>query len=459
MKLSRFISILLIVSAVFVLIGCADIMALITGEEDNYADSPYVSVLGDLYSVDLHYGESKTFSVSATVEDGGTLSYQWFRASSYLTSNATPIAGATSASYTFTAGNAEDSFYLFCRVTNTKNGMQQTSESSQIKVNVSNIIRLNGTYINENTTWNPLYTYYIENWATVEKSLIIPAGTVVKLGKDAYFETAGTGTITVNAEEGKTTYFTSYLDMTKGIAIPEFAGSAVGPAKDDWAGVLINGASNSSFKNCTFRYANACALRLSAKTTVDGCTFTDNKSVEYTGALTILESANESTVKNNVFYNNDWPLNVPVNYTVDTSNVFQNPDKADEKNTNQAIVMGFANYIPQTKTAKWNVTGIPYLVLDWITVEGTLKIGADVIVKFNKDVYLEVTDTGYLDLADNAVLTSWRDDEHGGNTDGDGPAADDGDWKGVYYPEVRYNNDINKDTTRVFYNDKAEITE
>ena len=61
MKLSRFISILLIVSAVFVLIGCADIMALITGEEDNYADSPYVSVLGDLYSVDLHYGESKNF--------------------------------------------------------------------------------------------------------------------------------------------------------------------------------------------------------------------------------------------------------------------------------------------------------------------------------------------------------------------------------------------------------------
>ena len=468
MKVSKFFSVMLIVSAVFVLIGCADIMALITGEEDNYVDSPSVSVLGDVYGVDLHYGESKTFSVSATVEDGGTLSYQWVRVLSKALPGVpyeTVITGAASASYTFTAGNAEDSFYLFCRVTNTKNGKQETSESDHIRVSVSNIIRLNGTHINEVATWNPLYTYYIESesWAVVEKSLTIPAGTVVKLGKNAYLETTGTGTITVLAEEGKTTYFTSYLDMTKGISIPEYVGSAVGPAKGDWAGVLISGASGSSFKNCTFRYANAYALRLSAKTTVDGCTFTDNKSVEYTGALTLAEGENESIVKNTVFYNNDWPLYVPANYTVDTSNIFHNPDNAEVKNANQAIILEGGKTVAQGKRTYWMITELPYFVAtgNWVDARGHLYIGDasnDVIVKFSDGYYLEIHDTGTLSLGSGSILTCWKDDAHGGDIEGDGPIeCNDGDWEGVYYPGVRYNNDIIKDETRVFYNDKNEI--
>ena len=473
MKVSKFFSILLIISAVFALTGCEEIMAAIGGEdifgeEDNYVESPSVSVLGDVYGVDLHYGESKTFSVSAAVEDGGTLTYQWVRVLSKALPGVpyeTVIAGATSSSYTFTADNAEDSFYLFCRVTNTKNGIQKTSESEHIRVSVSNIVRLNGTHINEVTTWNPLYTYYIESesWAVVEKSLTIPAGTVVKLGKNAYLETTGTGTITVLAEEGKTTYFTSYLDMTKGISIPEFAGSAVGPAKGDWAGVYISGTSGSSFKNCEFRYSNAYALKLFKKTTVEGCTFTDNKSVEYTGALTILEDANESVVKNNVFYNNDWPLQVASNYTVDTSNIFHNPDNAEVKNANQAIILEGGKTVAQGKSTYWMITELPYFVAtgNWVDARGHLYIGDtsnDVIVKFSDGYYLEIHDTGTLSLGSGSILTCWKDDEHGGDIEGDGSIeCNDGDWKGVYFPEVGYNNDINKDETRVFYNDKSEI--
>ena len=188
--------------------------------------------------------------------------------------------------------------------------------------------------------------------------------------------------------------------------------------------------------------------------------------------VTIKEDANESVVKNNIFYNNDWPLYVSANYSVDTSNIFHNPDDESVTNTNQAIVLDCGKYIKQGKTVNWMVTELPYFAAHgtWVSVDagGLLNIGDDdndVIVKFNNGFYLETIDSnGLIKLGQNSILTSWKDDEHGGDIENNGQPADpeDGDWDGVSIAGADcfgWKNALNMDSERVLYNDKSKYEE
>lgn len=466
-KLTLFAAILGLIC--FSLVSCGDLLNGIAGGAggSSSAQSPVVNT-PDETSFSIHYGETATLSITATVDDRGTLSYQWYKGTSNNRDNASPITGATSASYIVTAPNAEVAkTYYWCKVTNTKSGTTGYNWSYDFDVTVSNIIRLGGEYISSNTTWNATYTYYISSWVDVERSLVIPAGTVIKFKNGAYFETSDSGTITVQGTEENPVIFTSYLDDV-GITIPEFANSATSATKGDWKGVRIDGAAGSKIEYAVFRYSDEFALKLrDKKTTVNHCVFTDNKSNnDFSGALIIEENANESVVTNNVFYNNDYPLLVSANYSVDTSNIFHNPDDTEVKNVNQAIVMDGGKYIEQSKIVNWKVTELPYFLKDsWVDVEtgGTLNIGDadhDVIVKFNNDCYIEIDENAFFTLGANSILTSWKDDAHGGDIEGNGqPAApEDGDWKGisVYGAENwGWGNEINKDEDCVLYNDKS----
>ena len=484
MKLSArlFINVLIISSFVLSLTSCdANLGKILDKAEDDLTkEAEYPSVDFESGSAILHYGDSKTLSVTASVDDGGTLSYQWFSGTKNDSSKATIISSADSSSYTITAPNQEvEKTYYWCQVTNKnpKSGKTNSAWSSAYDITVSNIIRYSGAYITENTTWDSTYTYFITSWVEVEKSLVIPKGTVIKFAKDAYLETSGSGTITVNGsitdEETAPVIFTSYLDHSVGITIPEYASSATKAEKGDWKGIEISGAQGSKFDYVIFRYANISALELNKKTTVQNCVFTNNKSNDdFSGALTIREDANESVVKNNIFYNNDWPLYVSANYSVDTSNIFHNPDDESVTNTNQAIVLECGKYIKQGKTVNWMVTELPYFAAHgtWVSVDagGLLNIGDDdndVIVKFNNGFYLETNDSnGLIKLGQNSILTSWKDDEHGGDIENNGQPADpeDGDWDGVSIAGADcfgWKNALNMDSERVLYNDKSKYEE
>ena len=234
----------------------------------------------------------------------------------------------------------------------------------------------------------------------------------------------------------------------------------------------IEGASASVIKYAVFKYANVSALTLSNETTVQNCLFTDNKSNDdSSGALTIIETAKASTIKDNIFYNNDYPLCVVPDFTVDPSNIFHNPEDENVKNNKQAIVIAGENHICADSTTEWKITELPYYLKDYVQVnkDGALSIGVNdedktVIVKCSVGIYIERLEGGTLSFNDNFILTSWKDDEHGGDFQGNGQPAKPkwGDWAGVIldgYAWSGYDNEINKDTTRVLYNDRTKYGE
>lgn len=468
MKLfKKVMSVLTLLFVVFAMTGCGGIFGGKTVVDLDGPEPPAISDTSDSYT--LHYGESKTLSVTAAATDGGSLSYQWYKGTSNREENATLISGATGTSYKIDAPEYEvPKTYYWCKVTNTKNGKTADGWTYSYDVTVTNVITFDGEEINTNTTWNSKYTYYVKDWVVVKASLTIPKGTVVKFKNGAYMETSDSGMIKVEGsvtdEKKEYVYFTSYLDHSVGITIPDFADSAATADKGDWGGVYINAENASKIQYAVFRYSNV-ALQLNNEkiNTVENCIFIDNKSNNIadkpSAALEIKGDANESIVKNNIFYNNDWPLKVSANYTVDTSNIFHNPEDENIKNVHQAIVMEAGKTI-EKKNISWNVTELPYYATDsdWIYVKGhTLSIGDDVVVKFNSGMYLEIEKTGNLELGTNSILTCWKDNDHGediwaGEDVGD---VEWGDWEGVrmnsYDPKV-YDNPINTDKTRVWYN-------
>ena len=145
-KLTLFAAILGLIC--FSLVSCGDLLNGIAGGAggSSSAQSPVVNT-PDETSFSKHYGERVTLSIDATVGDGGSLSYQWYKNTSNNRDTATAILGATSASYTVTAPNAEVAkTYYWCKVTNTKAGTTGYNWSYDFDVTVSNIIRLRGEY-------------------------------------------------------------------------------------------------------------------------------------------------------------------------------------------------------------------------------------------------------------------------------------------------------------------------
>ncbi len=87
----------------------------------------FTSNLATAQSVDL--GESLTLTVEASVSDGGTLSYQWYK-------DDQAIAGATSASFTIDSVEESDGGSYKVEVTNTLNGVTSTATSNVCVVTI-----------------------------------------------------------------------------------------------------------------------------------------------------------------------------------------------------------------------------------------------------------------------------------------------------------------------------------
>jgi hypothetical protein len=82
------------------------------------AETPYIYLHPQSRTVDA--GVSITLSVAASVSDGGTLSYQWYRSASSNNSGGTAIGGATGSNYSPPTSSAGTTSY-YVVVTNTNN--------------------------------------------------------------------------------------------------------------------------------------------------------------------------------------------------------------------------------------------------------------------------------------------------------------------------------------------------
>lgn len=161
-------------------------------------------------SISCYPNETAVISVSATVADGGTLSYQWYSSSSNSSSGGTLISGAVGAEYT--AGTAlVGTMYYYCIVTNTNNGQSSHSVSSPISVTVKSM-QVSSVAVES----LPLKTEYALGDSLDPTGLSIRvyysdgSSTVVSEGfslSPTKLEKAGTQTIELNYQ-GKTCTFT-----------------------------------------------------------------------------------------------------------------------------------------------------------------------------------------------------------------------------------------------------------
>lgn len=96
--------------------------------------TPYVSVCAD---VSCYVNEEAQISVTASVSDGGQLSYQWYASDGSSYSSA--IAGANEAVYHVGTDYVGTTYY-YCEVTNTNNGVTASVNSATIRVTVQELL-------------------------------------------------------------------------------------------------------------------------------------------------------------------------------------------------------------------------------------------------------------------------------------------------------------------------------
>lgn len=313
-----------------------------------------------------------------------------------------------------------------------------------------NVINVTSS-INSPTTWVAGNVYMVNGSLTIKSVLTIQPGVIVKLsGNDVNgsFDVQSGGRVIANGTAANRIVFTSkYDDSYCGDSNGD--GAATTPAKGDWNDIELDGGANSSFTYCDFLYGGSYSGYVvyigvsSAAFTFDHCTFAHTKNsmssyAAFYGGSNMVD-ASVSVLTNSAFYDNDRPIIVNAYYTVDPSNSFHNPSNPSQGNKRNGIfLVNISN--PANATVSWNVSEVPYVVDANFTgggsgATGTVNIGNNVVVKFtSSSAGIARGNSRTVSIGSGAILTSFKDDAHGGDTNGDNsgssPAA--GDWDGFW---------------------------
>ncbi len=259
---------------------------------------------------------------------------------------------------------------------------------------------------------------------------------------------------------GKGVVFTSIYDDAHG---GDTDADPAPPAPTDWRGISL-GSSGTTFDGAQVLYTGAGnfpALEIAhgASILVRNSTFAHHRPqpnlysdpapcLTKTPALLAVEAGPVTTITGNVFYDDVLPLGIGTAYSLDDSNVFENPaapyGQRQPSECNGVVVSAPWNEsaVSVRGDVVWSTAKVPIVVgrpgraTDLVVEAGASLTLDGAIVKFHvvdtKDAKLRVLAGGRLDVGD-AVLTSVHDDAYGGDTNGDhgAVAPADGDWYGV----------------------------
>jgi parallel beta-helix repeat protein len=243
-----------------------------------------------------------------------------------------------------------------------------------------NIILVNED-ITAPTTWESSKVYVVEHGVTVDATLTIEPGTVIKFKPYAYlsFGYSESMTLIANGTEENPIVFTA---------------EASSPAAGAWQGIWLEGnvLSNSSMSYCTIEYAgneNYPAVNLETKISFNNNTITNAKKkgvYTHEGFGSFLGNTIETTADHAIEISCEDVHTLGVNNAITC-------------NDGYGIMVTYGDMDDNTAVT-WNRQTVPYYIEHGIFIDKSLTINAGTTLKFNADAWLSFG--GY----DNATLTA-----------------------------------------------------
>ena len=297
-------------------------------------------------------------------------------------------------------------------------------------------------------------TYYVNSDISVsdETILTISAGAVIKF--DPGTQLSVYGTLDANGSSPANIVFTTVNDNTFGDIIP---GSTGNPQPGDWEGIYLNGTSVNNgigeFDHCRIRYGGNISGSADANVY-----FNQSDSGYFDSSICEFSSQDGLKADNCVveISNSDFESNG--GYAAYLTNISIQPYPNNSGSGNTYDAFGINGTVAEDVILSGAVTGFPYVILGRIYVndECTLTIPENEVLKFTSSgeffVYGTIAVNGT--EINPVVLTSLKDDEYGGDTNGDGDTTspEPGDWKGIYIHGISENNGIGEfDHCRIRY--------